>query len=122
RSSASRSAWPSARSPRAVEGLPGPHATYELMVPIEAARDVVRRAIASRVFPAATADVGWSRGTLWRDAFGRLTFDAQAGAATEDTPFDLASLTKVVAATSVAMQLVHDRRVRLEEPVGSFFA
>ena len=92
------------------------------MVPIEAARDVVRRAIASRVFPAATADVGWSRGTLWRDAFGRLTFDAQAGAATEDTPFDLASLTKVVAATSVAMQLAHDRRLRLEEPVESFFA
>ena len=41
---------------------------------------------------------------LWRRALGFLTYEPSAGLATADTIFDLASLTKVIATTSLAMR------------------
>ncbi|OLC48540.1 MAG: hypothetical protein AUH43_08980 [Acidobacteria bacterium 13_1_40CM_65_14] len=82
---------------------------------------VLRDAIGARVFPAATAEVGASDGVLWQEALGTLTFD-DASARTElDTPFDLASLTKVIATATGVMRLVHGRALRLEDAVSSFF-
>src|SRR5207247_8333202 len=78
---------------------------------IHSARDVIRRAIDARIFPAAAVDVGGAAGSLWREGFETA----------DDTPFDLASLTKVIATTSVAMQLVHEDRLRLDDPVAAFF-
>ena len=71
-----------------------------------AARQVLEQAIAERAFPAATIEVGNSHQALWREAFGRLTFDAGTPAARDDTVFDLASLTKVLA-TTVLMAAGH---------------
>ena len=39
---------------------------------------------------------------------------------TEDTIFDLASLTKVVATTTSVMKLVEQGRIRLSDPVATF--
>ena len=89
---------------------------------VDEARRVLADAIAARVFPAAAVDVGTSTGTLWQEALGTLTFDETSPPGTVRTPFDLASLTKPIATTSVVMQLVHDNRLRLDEPVASFFA
>ena len=86
------------------------------------ARKILVDAIAARVFPAATVDVGWSGGILWREALGTLTFDDESQATSASTPFDLASLTKPIATTSALLQLVCEDRVRLEDPVASFFA
>src|SRR5579862_5607326 len=72
---------------------------------IEEARSLLDRSVRDRIFPAAVAEAGDSRGGLWREAFGRLTFDEAAPAADEDTLFDLASLTKPLATASVVMQL-----------------
>jgi CubicO group peptidase (beta-lactamase class C family) len=68
-----------------------------------AARRVVADGLAARTFPAATVDVGISGGSLWREAFGHLTYAVDAPAATLDSVFDLASLTKVLATTSLAL-------------------
>jgi len=84
------------------------------------ARRVLEDAIAARTFPAAAVDVGSTAGTLWRDAVGTLTADPPLAAAI-DTPFDLASLTKVLATTTVVMQLMATDRLRLDERVGAFF-
>jgi CubicO group peptidase (beta-lactamase class C family) len=84
---------------------------------VDAARLVVEEAIRQRGFPAATLDVGGSDGAIWRDALGTLTFDRDAAAADIDTPFDLASLTKVIATTTVVMRLVAEKRLDLDEPV-----
>jgi len=62
--------------------------------------------LAARTFPAAVVDVGRTRGPLWQEAFGALTYDAGAPATTLETIFDLASLTKVIATTSIAMRQV----------------
>ncbi len=91
------------------------------MTAFDEARHVLHDAIARRVFPAAAVDVGSSNETLWRDALGTLTFDPDAFPATESTPFDLASLTKVIATTTVLMEHVRNRVVRLDERVADCF-
>jgi len=91
------------------------------MMPFDAAARVIEAAIEARVFPAAVAEVGANRGVLWRTAFGRLTFDAESAPTTIDTPFDLASLTKVMATTSVVVQLMSSGTLRLGEAVSAAF-
>jgi CubicO group peptidase (beta-lactamase class C family) len=82
-----------------------------------AARRVLENAIAERAFPAASIEVGTATQVLWREAFGRLTFDADARRATQDTIFDLASLTKVLATTPLVMQQVERGALHLDDPV-----
>lgn len=78
---------------------------------VDDARRVIVDARTAGVFPAATIEAGSSASALWSDACGT---DLQ-------TPFDLASLTKVIATTTVVMELVRTRALRLEEPVSAFF-
>ena len=82
-----------------------------------AAREVLEKAIAERAFPAASIEVGTASQILWRDAFGRLTFDADARRAADDTIFDLASLTKVLATTPLVMQHVERGALELDDAV-----
>ena len=86
------------------------------------ARRVLADAIAAATFPAAAVDIGASAGTIWQEALGALTFDDTSAPASLQTPFDLASLTKPIATTSVIMRLVREGHVRLDEPVASFFS
>ncbi len=81
------------------------------------ARHVLSEALRRRVFPAAAVHVGSSRSALWHEAMGALTFAPGAAPADEDTAFDLASLTKPIATTTVVMQLIASGVVDLEEPV-----
>jgi len=78
---------------------------------------VVREAVAARAFPAAVAEVGRSDGPIWTAPFGRLTYDTDAPEATAGTVFDLASLTKVIATTTLTMRAVDSRRLALEARV-----
>jgi CubicO group peptidase (beta-lactamase class C family) len=91
------------------------------MNPFDGARTVVLDAIGTGVFPAAAVEAGSSREVLWRDALGTLTFSGGAAPTAIDTPFDLASLTKVIATTTVAMELASSGAVHLEEPIATFF-
>src|ERR1700730_17806606 len=88
---------------------------------IEAARSLLARSVRDRIFPAAVAEVGWSGGGVWHEAFGPLTFDEAAQAAGEDTLFDLASLTKPIATTSVVMQLAATGALDIGEKVAACF-
>lgn len=75
-------------------------------------------ALAAGAFPAAVAEVGRASGVVWTYAGGRLSRDPDAPPAAVDTVFDLASLTKVIATTTVVMQLVGEGRLGLEDRVG----
>jgi CubicO group peptidase (beta-lactamase class C family) len=91
------------------------------MATFDAAHRVLVEAITARLFPAAAIEVGTSERVLDRQAFGTLTF-AEDSARTEiHTPFDLASLTKVIATTTAFMQLVGQGTLRLDDPVAGFF-
>jgi CubicO group peptidase (beta-lactamase class C family) len=72
------------------------------------ARGVLDNAIAARAFPCAVAEVGGSEGPVWRYAAGRLRYAADAPKANEDTIFDLASLTKVIATSTIALAQEHN--------------
>ena len=88
----------------------------------DAAQQILERAIVERSFPAAVIEVGTSGEVLWRRAFGALTFDPAAAAATDDTIFDLASLTKVVATTPMVMQQIERGVLALDDPVSGHIA
>ncbi|HEY3381418.1 MAG TPA: serine hydrolase domain-containing protein [Vicinamibacterales bacterium] len=87
------------------------------MAGFDAARQILDKAVAERVFPAAAVEVGRTSGWVWREGLGRLDYSAQASPTTPDTLFDLASLTKVLATTTLAMTLVDSGAIDLDGPV-----
>jgi serine-type D-Ala-D-Ala carboxypeptidase len=82
-----------------------------------AVHTIVQRALGDHVFPAAVVEVGLSQRPLWRHAFGALTFEPGATPAADDTVFDLASLTKVLATTLLVMRAVEHGRLGLDDRV-----
>jgi CubicO group peptidase (beta-lactamase class C family) len=81
------------------------------------ARDVLEQALRSRTFSAVSAEIGNTSGPRWTYAAGRLGFDAATPLVNPDTIFDLASLTKVLATTTIALQLSAKGDLELETPV-----
>ena len=75
------------------------------MTGIDDARRILLDAMAQQHFPAAAAEVGNSRSVIWQEALGTLSFAPDAPATRGDTWFDLASLTKPVAATTIILDL-----------------
>jgi serine-type D-Ala-D-Ala carboxypeptidase len=86
------------------------------------ARAVIERGLADRAFPAAVVNVGGIEGARWRQAFGRLSYADAAPPCHLGTMFDLASLTKVIATTSMAMQQVAAGRLALDTRVAEVMA
>ena len=86
------------------------------------AREVIETAVGARAFPAAVVEVGDATRVLWSEAVGQLAFDPNAPAATADTIFDLASLTKVLSTTPILMQDVERGAAGLDEPVARYIA
>lgn len=82
---------------------------------------VARQEIASGGFPGAVILVGRQGKVVYRKAFGFRSVVPQRQPMTEDTIFDLASLTKVVATTTAVMQLVDAGRLSLDAPVGRYW-
>lgn len=80
------------------------------MTSLAAPEAILAESVRGGAFPAAVVEVGSSRATLWRQAFGSLSLAPDAPPATIGTVFDLASLTKVIATTTLAMRAV-DRRL-----------
>jgi uncharacterized protein YbbC (DUF1343 family)/CubicO group peptidase (beta-lactamase class C family) len=81
---------------------------------------LVDAAIARHELPGAVVLVGQGDAILYHDAFGHRAVQPAAEAMTENTIFDLASLTKVVATTPSVMQLVEQGRLRLSDPVAQY--
>ena len=79
---------------------------------------ILRSAVSSRVFPAAVIEVGTAAQPVWRHAAGTLTYAPEAPAAREDTVFDLASLTKVLATTPLVMRQIERGVLDLDDRVG----
>lgn len=77
---------------------------------------VMTRALTDSAFPGAVAVVGNHNGILLERAVGRLDM-ADSTSPDVHTLWDMASLTKVVALTSVMMQLVEKGLVKLDAPV-----
>src|SRR6185295_4822504 len=81
---------------------------------------LVEAAIARHELPGAVVLIGRGDEIVYHHAFGDRALVPSREAMTEDTIFDLASLTKVVATTTSVMTLVERGRVRLSDPVTQF--
>jgi CubicO group peptidase (beta-lactamase class C family) len=87
--------------------------------PFDRASEILLEGILDRAFPAATTEIGRSDGPIWRRAFGTLTYERDSPAVGHDTIFDLASLTKVIATTTLLMRAIDDGLLTLEDRVAA---
>jgi CubicO group peptidase (beta-lactamase class C family) len=78
---------------------------------------ILDAAVADRVFPGASIAVTQGGRLVALKAFGRSTYDLESPPITMDTLFDLASVSKVVATTTVAMILYERGLLDLDTPV-----
>lgn len=79
--------------------------------------EIILREISTKTFPCACIEIGRTKETLWRGAFGHLTYDPKASAVDHHTIFDLASLTKVIGTTTLAMCHINTGRWTLSDRV-----
>lgn len=73
-----------------------------------------------RAYPAVVCEVGRARGPLWREALGHLSYEQNARPCEATTIFDLASLTKVIATTSLILHEVRRGAMEIDAPVSRY--
>src|SRR5271156_911365 len=78
---------------------------------------IVTDAISAKKFPGAVVIVGHHGRVGFRKAYGERSLVPQQERMTQDTAFDVASLTKVLATTPAVMQLYGQGRFLLNDPV-----
>ena len=81
------------------------------------AYSVLEQAIAEQAFPGAAFGVFAHGEVLALDGVGGFTYDAETPAVTPSTIYDLASVTKVIATTSMAMLLQQRGQLSLDQPL-----
>ncbi|MCU1285566.1 MAG: beta-lactamase [Acidobacteriales bacterium] len=83
----------------------------------ERVRSLLNQAIANRAFPGASISVSVGGELVTAESFGHFTYDQNSPTVIPETVFDLASLTKVIATTAMAMLLHEHRQFQLEQRV-----
>lgn len=79
---------------------------------------VVRRGITAGAYPGASVVVGRKGYAVWQKGYGRLGWTTTSPAVVpEESIYDLASLTKVIATTTAAMILYDEGKLDLKAPV-----
>ena len=78
---------------------------------------ILEEAIARKAFPGASVAVTHAGELVVLKAFGRFTYERDSPQVTPESVFDLASVTKVVATTSMAMILYERGLLDLEAPL-----
>jgi CubicO group peptidase (beta-lactamase class C family) len=81
---------------------------------------VVEAAVSAHAFPGAVLAVGKDGVLAHLQPFGHLSYDADAASVRADTMYDLASLTKVIVTTTMAMILVDEGKLDINKPVSAF--
>jgi len=80
--------------------------------------EILSAAITARAFPGCAFGVLAGNSVVVADALGTFTYDDGSPSVTVDTPFDIASVTKVVGTTSACMLLNQRGRLDLDTPLG----
>ena len=88
----------------------------------EGSTTVLRSALDAGVVSAVSAEVGSVHGPVWTFAAGRHAFEPEAPSVTTATIFDLASLTKVLATTTLGVKLAAMGQLDVETRVASFIS
>jgi CubicO group peptidase (beta-lactamase class C family) len=91
----------------------------QAMTQFEKARSLLLDGVAGRVYPGAVLAIGL-QGRLAILPAGRLTYAADSAPVAAETIYDIASLTKVVATTAMAMILVDRGLLQVDLPAAGF--
>lgn len=83
-----------------------------------AAHSLLIEAVTEHAFPGAAYGVLLDEQVLAAEAVGRFTYDPNSPQVQPETIFDLASITKVLATTAMAMSLWEREELDLDQPVG----
>ena len=102
-----------AQGPKRPAGIPRPPTAVSRMR--DSLRTVLQAAVSAGAFPGAEAVIGNHAGILASLGVGQLDA-ADATRPSLTTMYDLASLTKIIATTSIMLQLVDQGRVALDSP------
>jgi CubicO group peptidase (beta-lactamase class C family) len=78
---------------------------------------LVRKGIENRYFPGAQLVIGSKSEILYFKSYGYFTYDNDSKPVDENSIFDLASLTKVIATTPAIMILYNQGKINLEDKV-----
>jgi SSS family transporter len=81
---------------------------------------IIENGIAAKKFPGAVVIAGHNGQIIFHRAYGNRSLTPAPEAMTEDTIFDVASLTKVLATAPAVMQLYEQGRFRLNDPVAMY--
>jgi beta-glucosidase-like glycosyl hydrolase/CubicO group peptidase (beta-lactamase class C family) len=81
---------------------------------------VMARAIRDSAFPGAQLLVARDGAVVYQKAFGGFTYGPESPRVTGATMYDLASMTKVIATTSVIMRLYDESRLKLDDRVTEY--
>ncbi len=81
---------------------------------------IIALGIATKKFPGAVVIAGHNGHIVFQKAYGNRSLTPVPEAMTEDTIFDVASLTKVLATAPAVMQLYEQGRFRLNDPVAKY--
>ena len=81
---------------------------------------LIKHFIVRRSFPGASLAVGYQGDLLIHQGYGRLAYGSKYPLVKPDTIYDLASLTKVVSTTTLAMQALERGDLDLEEKLSRF--
>ncbi len=87
---------------------------------LDRVEEVVARALEGGTAPSAVALVARRGKIVFERAFGKMTYEKDAARVKPDTIYDLASLTKVVVTTTLAMILYEREVLDLESPVSRY--
>lgn len=85
------------------------------------ARSLLTDAVTRGVIPCAAFAVGRGEEVYAKESLGSRSLFPQKEAVTESTRFDMASLTKVLSTTMVALRFVEDGSLLLTDPLSRFF-
>jgi CubicO group peptidase (beta-lactamase class C family) len=80
---------------------------------------IVEKAIDQRAFPGCAIAIGNHERVLWTAGFGKLDY-ADGPKPTPETLYDLASITKIIGTTSVALTLVRDGKLAVTDPLSKY--
>lgn len=78
---------------------------------------VIERAVRDGATPGAALAVGRAGRLVRLRGYGHLGWDPNSPAVTDSTLYDLASLTKAIGTTTVALQLIYEGKLGLEDPI-----
>jgi len=82
---------------------------------------IIDSAIENRIFPGAQVAVVHKGKLITSKGFGRHTYDSSSPPVNQESIYDIASLTKVLSATPIAMKLIAQKKLSLEHTVQQFY-